>query len=240
MKSNIFVIFTIIVASLNLYSQQQLPLMPPPSISTIEVSGTSVIKVTPDIMRMSVNIQVDMDEVEDAKKKNDASTYKVINILKDNGIEQREIQTSGVQITKRTYVYSTSEKKFQVTNSIWFSTNDIKKYDELTSQIIKIDDAYIGGVSLDYSKAPETRAEARTGALNAAKKKAEDMATIYGMTVIRPTMIQEEIPYSYYPNTFNNVVQQTSYDVRSETGTQTFSEGMINIEAKVRVIFEVK
>jgi uncharacterized protein len=237
MKTNIIAMFIFLFTSMNIYSQQQTP---PAPVTTIEVSGTSVIKVTPDILRMSVNIQVDMDDVEDAKKKNDASTTKVLAILKDNGIEQREIQTSGIQITKRTYVYSTSEKKFQVTNAIWFSTNDIKKYDVLTSQIIKIDDAYIGGANLDYSKAAETRAEARIGALNAAKKKAEDMASVYGLTVIRATMIQEEIPYSYYPNAFNNVVQQTSYDVRGETGTQTFSEGMVNIEAKVKVIFELK
>ena len=89
----ILIIPLIIFSYTNLYSQEK-----PPSI---EVYGTAIIKVVPDKMNWNINVQVEMDDVKEAKIQNDKSVSKVLNILEKEGIPSKEIQTGGIKIEKR-------------------------------------------------------------------------------------------------------------------------------------------
>lgn len=205
----------------------------------IEVTGTATISVTPDIMKWTVDIQNDNDNVQEAKTKNDNTIAKVLNILKNFNIEDKDIKTSGIRMTKRNYIYG-QEKKFSVYNTIWFKVDNISKYDLLTNELIKIEDVYITNTTLEYSQVIETRMQARTNALNVAKEKAVKMAETLGMSVGKPILIQEEPIYDYwgYQNYTQSNVQNYSIDMSSTS--QHFSEGLLKIEAKVRVVFELK
>lgn len=202
----------------------------------IEVFGTAIIKVVPDKMNWTVNVQVDMDDVKEAKYQHDKSISKVLNILEEEGIPSKDIQTSGVRINKRLNPYG-NEKKFGVTNNIWFTIYDIDKYDRLTEKLTEIDDVYINSINLESTKAIETREQARTDALIAAKDKAEKMAETLGMSIGEPLLIQEQ-SVSYYFPVLSNVMTPTSgqFDYQTEG---TFSEGTINITAKVMVTFKL-
>lgn len=206
----------------------------------IEVIGTASISVTPDIMKWTVDIQNDNDNVQEAKNRNDATIIKVLDILKNYGIEEKDIKTSGIRMTKKQYRYG-DEKKYNVTNTVWFTLENIAKYDLLTNDLIKIEDVLITNTSLEYSKAIETRNQARTNALNAAKEKAVKMAEALGMTIGKPLLIQEEPTFDWglgWSNYLQNNVQNYAVDMPSSS--QHFSEGMLKIEAKVKVVFELK
>jgi uncharacterized protein YggE len=202
----------------------------------IEVFGTAIIKVVPDKMSWSVNVQVDMDDVKEAKYQHDKSVSEVLNVLEEEGIPSKDIQTNGVRIHKRLNPYS-NEKKYGVTNNIWFTVSDIEKYDRLSEKLTEIDDVYINNITLESTKAIETREQARTDALIAAKDKAEKMAETLGISIGEPLLIQEQ-PTSYYYPSFSNVMTPTSGQLDYQTGS-TFSEGTINIEAKVMVTFKL-
>ncbi len=205
----------------------------------IEVTGTATISVTPDIMKWTIDIQNDNDNIQEAKIKNDNTVKKVLNILKDYDIPEKDIKTSGIRMTKRTYIYG-QEKKYSVYNTIWFTIDNITKYDPITNDLIKIEDVYITNTTLEYSKAIETRVQARTNALNIAKEKAQKMAEALGMTVGKPLMIQEEPIYDYwgYQNYTQSNVQ--NYNPGMTSTSEHFNEGLLKIEAKVKVIFEIK
>jgi uncharacterized protein len=205
----------------------------------IEVTGTASISITPDIMKWTVDIQNDNDNVQEAKTKNDNTITKVLSILKNFGIEDKDIKTSGIRMTKKTYRYG-DEKKYNVSNTVWFTLENITKYDLITNDLIKIEDVFITNTTLEYSKAIETRVQARTNALLVAKEKAVKMAEALGMTVGKPILIQEEPIYDYwgYPNYTQNNVQNFAVDMPNSS--QHFSEGIMKIESKVRVVFELK
>jgi hypothetical protein len=204
----------------------------------IEVTGTASISVTPDIMKWTVDIQNDYDNVQEAKTKNDKTISKVLDIIKSYNIEEKNIKTSGIRMTKRQYKYG-EEKKFSVTNTVWFTLENITKYDLLTNDLIRIEDVYITNTTLEYSKAIETRVQARTNALLVAKEKAVKMAEALGMTVGKPILIQEEPIYDWgWQNYTQNNVQNYAVDMPSSS--QHFSEGIMKIESKVRVVFELK
>ena len=224
----ILFISILLISFVKVNAQDKLP--------SIEVFGTAIIKVVPDKMSWSVNVQVDMDDVKEAKYQHDKSVSEVLNVLEDEGIPSKDIQTSGVRINKRIYPYG-NEKKYGVTNNIWFTISNIEKYDLLTEKLTEIDDVYIYNITLESNKVIETREQARTDALNAAKNKAEKMAETLDMSIGEPLLIQEQPMSYFYPSPFN-VVTPTSKHVDYESGS-TFSKGTINIEAKVMVTFKL-
>lgn len=211
-----------------------------PKPPVIEVHGTATIKVVPDIMKWSLSIRVDSDDAVEAKKECDRSVMKILDLLKEKTIESKDIQTGGLKIIKNYDYYGNKNKKYNVSNDIWFTLNDISRYDEFTSALIVIDDLYINNINLDYTKSIETRIQARSDALLAAKMKAEEMAGVLAQSVGKPILIQEEPAY-FYGNTMSNVMNyETGITGISSLGIgTTFSEGTINIEARVKVVFEL-
>jgi uncharacterized protein YggE len=63
------------------------------NIPSIEVYGTAVIKVVPDIINFSLSIDNKNANILAAKNENDRSLTKVLDILKDRGILEKDIQT---------------------------------------------------------------------------------------------------------------------------------------------------
>ncbi|MGA2669371.1 MAG: SIMPL domain-containing protein [Ignavibacteria bacterium] len=202
----------------------------------IEVSGSAVIKVEPDIMNWTLSVVVEMDDVHDAKKSYDRSLEAVLSVLKENGVLSDKIQTSGIRISKNTSTYNSQQKKFTVSGSVWFNTSDILLYDKISEQLVAIDNIFINDINLEYSKAADVRVNARTDALNAAKKKAQEMADVFGQTIGKPLQIQEDT-YTNYPNPFNVSSDLGTGDYQNQSSL--FSKGTINVTAKVKVIFEL-
>jgi uncharacterized protein YggE len=225
-KTNFSLLFFFFFFSLTIYSQEKSPV--------IEVTGNAEIKIEADEMDMYLTVNVNMDDLQDAKNRNDASTSQVLDVLKNLNIPDKDISTGGIRIVKNYGLYS-KEKKYTVTNDIYFKTNLVSLYEELTSKLIKIEDVYINNTVLSSTKVIETRIKARENALLAARKKAEEMAAVLNMTAGKPIMIQENPGY-FYPSVMNNVSEISSY-----TGTQgnqeTFKAGMVNVTSNVKVIF---
>jgi uncharacterized protein len=232
--SSVLIIFILI--STAIYAQDT-PVAVQNKSAVIEVFGTATISVVPDLMKWTINIQQDNDNLQEAKNRNDASLSKVLNVLREYGVEESKIKTSGISMTKRTYRYG-EEKKFSVTNTVWFTLETIAKYDLLTSELIRIEDVYVTNTEMESSKGIETRIQARTNALLAAKEKAVKMAEVLGVSVGKPLLIEEAPANYWYPvqSNVNSMVSESS----STNPTSHFSEGMLSIEARVKVVFEIK
>jgi uncharacterized protein YggE len=214
------------------YSQDN----PAPKPPVVSVTGTANVKVVPDLMKWSLTVKVDADNVVLAKNEVDKSVTTILQILKDKSIEQKDIQTSGIRIIRNYDLYQKNTKEFSASNEIWFLLNDISKYEEFASALIFVDNTYINNTQLDYSKAIETRQQARTDALLAAKLKAEQMAEVLGQTIGKPVYISESSA-SYYPNPFNVSTFAPTY--QNYGTSSTFSEGTISIDSRVEVVFEL-
>lgn len=222
------VIFTFTI-TLNSFSQEK------PKV--VEVSGNATIEVQPDIMSWEIRIQDDSNDLQSAKNNNEASTGKLLMALKEYGVKEEKISTSGLRFTKN-YYYDSKSKKFSVTNTVWFSTSDFSIYDKVSDFSVTMDNVFINNTVLSSSKEIETRKEARVNALKAAKEKAEMMAAVYGKVIGDPIMITEEYSSPYFSTQMNNVLSMGDYQGNSDLST--FSKGVITISAKVKVIFELK
>lgn len=215
--------------SLQIFSQNQNFNLP-----TIEVFGTAEIKVNPDIMLSEIDVQTENNNVVYAKNENDKIVLNVTDVLKHYGITDNDIQTSGIRIYKNTS-YSENSKLYSVSNNISYKLNDLSKYYELTSELVKIEHIFITYSNYDYSKIIETRKQARENALIAAKDKAEEMARVLGQFIGKPVFVSEEPVYDYYA-TPQNVSTQNG-NVEGSYGV--LKEGTINVTAKVKIVFEL-
>lgn len=231
---NLILSFALYILFLNATGLAQEPI-PPIPFSTIQVKGNATVKVVPDIFNWQVNIHVDMDDLQSAKRSCDISTSKVLELLRTINVNSNDIKTSGLMVTKnQPHPPNNNTKRFSVSNSIWFSITDISRYDELTTSLTDIENVYINPVNSDYSKAIEVRRQARVDALKAARQKAEEMADVYGLEIGKALTIVEG-QFGWYPNPFNAVTQtgETNYN-------SSFSSGMINVTAEVTVTFELR
>jgi uncharacterized protein YggE len=208
----------------------------PPNLPVINVTGTANIKVVPDLMKWSLTVKVDADDVVQAKNGVDKSVSKILQIFKDKDVDEKDAQTSGIRMMKNYDYYRNNTKEFSASNEIWFTLKDVSRYEEFASALILIDNTYINNIQFDYSKSIETRRQARTDALLAAKSKAEQMAEVLGQNIGKAVYISESSS-SYYPNPFNVSTYGTT---NQNFGTSsTFSEGTISIEARVQIVFEL-
>ncbi|MDD5361931.1 MAG: SIMPL domain-containing protein [Ignavibacteria bacterium] len=224
----IFLLFSF--AAFNAFSQDK------PKV--VEVTGNATIEVQPDMMQWELRIQDDSDELKPAVSNNDASTEKILAYLRDIGVKSEKVSTSGIRITKNYSYGDYKVKKFTVVNTIWFTVNDINLYGKLVSYFVSFDNVFINNSVLSSSLEIETRKQARTNALLAAKEKAEMMAGVYGKEIGDPIMISEEAVNPYYTNMTNNVYSPgTSYENEQ---AQNFSKGMLTVTARVKVVFALK
>jgi uncharacterized protein len=217
-----------------IYSQDYSQNKPP----SIEVTGNAQIKIEADQMDMHISINVNLDDLQDAKNKNDESTKQVLGILEDLNINDNDIATSGIRMSRNNLNYENynKTKKYTVTNEIFVKSPNISSYENITTRLIKIDNVYLTNIGLSSTKSIETRVKAREEALLAAKKKAEDMAATYNMAIGKPIQIQENTGY-YTPNPFNAVTNENQNDNSFDKLQGIFKSGLINVNASVKVIF---
>lgn len=229
-KKNLIIIVLLFLFSLRVQSQVQ------NSTPSIEVFGTAVVKVSPDIMNFALTINTKNINVLAAKNENDRSLNRVLDVLKDRGIPDKDIQTGGIRVfTNNSSIDDKPVKEYSVGNSVVFILRDIVKYYDITTELIKIDNVNITQSTYDYSNIVETRKHAREQAMKSAKLKAEELAAILNQSVGKPLMISEEQVYDGYPNPFNVSTQQNI----NYSSVYTLQEGTISVEAKVKLLFEL-
>jgi uncharacterized protein YggE len=201
----------------------------------IEVTGNAEIKIEPDKLEMTINVNVEDEDLTAAKNKNDQSTAQVLSALKKLNIDDNDIITSGVNMSKNRDSYRNNRIFYMVTNTIIFKTPNITLYENVTTALIKIEDVYINNTRLLSNREIETRVKAREDALVAAKEKAEYMSAIFNMSIGKPVLITENTNV-YYPNPFNAVTQNVN-DAYLDRTHDLFRAGLISVTASVKVVF---
>jgi len=220
----IFILF--LITPFLIYSQDKPPV--------IEVKGNAEIKIEPNIMEMFINVNVDNDDLQNAKNENDESTNKVLTLLKGLNVDDNDIVTTGIRMARNYDTYN-KRKKYTVTNNILIKTSKISLYEDITSELIRIDNVFLSDINVTSTKIIETRKQAREDALLAAKKKADEMAAIYEMAVGKPVLIEEN-PVVNYPNPFNAVtLNREGQDM--DISQVLFKTGLVSVTASVKVVF---
>jgi len=220
----------------------------------IMVNGEAVVKVQPDQIVINFGIETWDKDIMTAKQKNNEIMKKAITVIKESGVPDKEIQTDYLSVEPR---YNDNyEKKdligYFVRNTFVVTMSDPEKVEDLVTAVLQSGVNYIHSINFQSTEFKKYREQARELALNAAKEKAEKMASALEQSIGDPLQISEGyggFDWWYYnswsgwgygrSNTMSqNIVQNIPGG--SDQISETIALGKISIKANVSVTFELK
>jgi uncharacterized protein len=151
------------------------------SVPAITTTGEASAEVVPDIAMISLGIVTERPKAADAARENASAAQVIVNEIKAQGIEAKDIKTVSVTlapvydemrdangtVSKRTL------RGFAAINSLVVRIRDIAKAGALASQLMDKGANRFDGISYDYSQRNEKYAALRGEAARDAKRKAE-------------------------------------------------------------------
>lgn len=252
MKTRVITIFLIVVATISMQAQQGELFVDRPKIT---VNGEAVVKVQPDQIIITFGIETWNKNIMFAKQENNEIMKKAIVVIKEAGIQDKDMQTDHLSIEPR-YVNNYEKRNFIgyfVRNTLVVTIAEPDKVEDLVTGVLQSGVNYIHNIDFQTTEFKKYREQARELALNAAKEKAEKMAGALGQRIGDPIQINEGYGGSNwwyysswngwgYGNRSNYMSQNIMQNIESGTGeiSETIALGKISIKANVNVTFELK
>ncbi|MBN1877153.1 MAG: SIMPL domain-containing protein [Anaerolineae bacterium] len=215
----------------------------------ITVSGEADVRIVPDEVVLRLGVETSNKVLTTAKQQNDQIVKKVLALAKKYDIPTEHVQTDYIQIEPR-YDNSYMKREFLnyvVQNTIVITLRDLTKFEALLSESLEAGVNYVHNIEFRTTALREHRDEARLLAIEAAREKAEAMATALGQKLGNPRTLQEEANYwgagysswwgSYGGGMTQNVIQEIGGEALNLDSS--LSPGQISIKARVSVSFEM-
>ncbi|MBI4304614.1 MAG: SIMPL domain-containing protein [Chloroflexi bacterium] len=168
----------------------------------IWVSGTGEVSVTPDLAILQVGIVAQEPTVAVAQSKASEAMTKVMKALSDGGIAKKDIQTGAFSIYQRTRWDDQKQTEvvigYQVTNMVTVKIRDTGKVGTIIDSVAQAggDLTRINGISFSVDDPTNYYDQAREKAMVDARKKAEQLAKLAGVTLGKPTYVAENTQVS--------------------------------------------
>lgn len=174
--------------------------------SGISVSGVGEVTGTPDTLTMSFGVSVMRDSVSEAVAVAAEKAEAVIESLKASGVAEEDIQTANYSVYPQ-YDWSNNTQKlvgYQVNNSVIAKIRDLESAGNVIDSATAAggNETTVSGVSFSIEDNDALIEAAREAAWNDAKQKAEQLASLSGVTLGSPTTISETFaprpqPFAY-------------------------------------------
>lgn len=158
--------------------------MPHKALAVLTVAGQGDATVQPDLAQIAVGVSTQADTAGQALSDNAEKQTAVIEQLKSEGIEARDIQTSGLNLSP-VQDYSQDGKPPVITgymaqNMVTVRVRDLAKLGEILDKLVSSGANEINSVSFSREDATEAEDAARIAAIKAAERRAQIMADAAG------------------------------------------------------------
>ncbi len=170
----------------------------------ITVSGEGQVRSTPDLMTMSIGIEVEERTVAEARTAAADAATSLIDSLKSNGIAEKDIQTTSVSIYPR-YTYPQNDQPriigYTAANQLTVKVRDLDRAGAVIDEAVGAagEAARLQGISFGVDDPAPLLKEAREKAVADAKSRAEAYARAAGVNVGAVLSISETTA-SYIPD----------------------------------------
>jgi uncharacterized protein len=207
-----------------------------PPKRTITISGKGTVKTAPDMVTISAGVESQAPTAKEALLKNTAAMTKVVETLKSEGIDPKDIQTTNVSVSPRYEdrddVRPARIVGYAVYNTVYVTMHDTAKLGGVLDQLVSAGANSIGGISFGLDKPEALQNDARKLAMSDAIAKAKLYAEAAGAELGPVQTISEQGGYvpRYAPAP---MMEAASKAVPIEPGTE-------KIEIEVQVTWELK
>lgn len=213
------------------------PASPP---ATLSVSGTGEVSVPPDMATLMIGVESRADTAAAAVSDNNQAAQRIIQTLKDAGIEGKDIQTANFSVSP---VYDQESYQrpdgprvigYQATNQVVARIRDLDGLGGVLDAAVGSGANRIDGLVFGIEHDEEARDQARRRAIEDARRKAELYAEAAGVRLARIQSIREGGSSGPIP----------MYDMRAAAAPETMSvpieRGQTTLQADVQLIWEIE
>lgn len=168
-------------------------------VPRIIVSGEGEAAVVPDLAIITLSVLREAKTAREALDENNKAAAAVVAAMKEAGIEARDLQTGGLQISPR-YVYPKNDDgesqprivAYQVTNTLTVRVRDISKVGEIVDRSVSLGVNQGGGITFTNDDPSAARTEARRRAVEDAVSRARTLAQAAGVELGQVIELSEQ------------------------------------------------
>lgn len=205
---------------------------------TISVSGNGQIYITPDVAYITIGVQSQAPKVTDALNENNAQAKAISDALLALGVDAKDIQTSAFNIyPQQNYNPDGTPQAivYMVQNSVFITVRDLNKLGTILDNVVRSGANTVNSISFDVLDKTAALSEARTKAIENARKTAEELAAAAGVT-LGPLQTL---------NVYSNGGSAPLYDVKGMGGARDanivpISTGQLIISVDATLMYEIK
>ena len=207
----------------------------------ITVTGEAEINVSPDEVLFDVTVQTINKDLRLAKSQTDERLKKLMELTRKYKIAPQDVQTDYIKLEPR-YRGNDESRLFlgySVRKDLVFKLRDVTQAESLLSEVLESGITRINSIRFQTSQLRMYRDQARAQAIKAAQEKAVALTREIGQTIGKAYSIEEDVPQRGYAlqNYTANTVSTVDSDAAETEGT--LSLGLIKINARVTVQFEL-
>lgn len=199
------------------------------------LAGTGVARSAPDMATINTGVQTQAETAREALDANTEAMSELISVLREAGLEDRDIQTSDFTVSPQ-YVYSDTRDErgytlppeisgYQVANSVTITVRDLDNLGAVLDQAVTVGANTINGIEFSVEDLTAVHEQARERAFADARAKAETYARAAG---VRLGQIEKiiELPREDDPQPMYRAMAMESASDQSvpvETGEMSYS-----------------
>jgi len=211
----------------------------PPQVT---VFGTATTEVVPDMMVWHLRIQDRGPSPAQLAENHAVAVLAVLGFLKDQGLPEEDIQTSGMELRENWEYRNQSKVRegYLALTEASFKVHGLRTYEDLWIGLSRLAQVTIDGVYYDHSKRIDYQNDTRAKALLAAKQKAASLAITLGAEIGEPLLIEEDP--AEYESRGPGLPAWTNARVTDEGAGQSagaLAPGRIPIRMRVKATFRL-
>jgi uncharacterized protein YggE len=206
---------------------------------TIYVTGNALVVLAPDIAYISIGVHSEAKSAKDAVAANNTQTQAVVDAIKGQGVDAKDIQTTNFSVYQQEKYAPTGEDLgafFMTDNTVYVTMRDITKIGAILDASIAAGANSIYGITFDVQDKETAMATGRDQAMADATAQAEELAKAAGATLGDVQSI------SYYSNSPVPVYYDNKAAAAGVGGGASvpISAGQLTLTVSVSVTYGIK
>jgi len=210
----------------------------------IWVNGTGEVQVEPDIFNLSLGIVSQEDTLSAAQAAAAVAMDKVLGTLKDNGIADKDVQTSRFNVRQVTQWNRETEENevtgYEVSNMVNVKVREIDQAGSVIDAVVAAggDLTRINSMGFAIDDDSEYREEARALAAEDAKARAEQLAKLSGVKLGQPTYVTES---SYSPPIlYRSYMEASAVSMDGGAPPTSIAPGELTVTVSVQIVYAIE
>jgi len=153
---------------------------------TINVSGSGQAYLVPDIAYIYLGVHTELSSASEAVTENNAQTQKMIQALRDFGIDAKDIRTTNFSIWPNDKYdpqtgLPTGQKTYVVDNTVYVTVRKLDKLGDLLDTVVAAGANTVNSIQFDVADKEAALKQARADAVKDAKAQASELADAAGV-----------------------------------------------------------